>query len=80
MARKITYNNFEIFLVVFMRNISTNHAITYTNFMLLRYFILTLSKNRISTLNLHEHVIYPDIYQYGTVVLDETTGSDPKKI
>ena len=28
------YNNFEISLVVFMPNISTNHAITYTNFSL----------------------------------------------
>ena len=27
----ITYNNFEISLVVFMPNITTNHAITYTN-------------------------------------------------
>ena len=27
----ITYNNFEISLVVFMPNIITNHAITYTN-------------------------------------------------
>ena len=26
----ITYNNFEISLVVFMPNITTNHAITYT--------------------------------------------------
>ena len=31
MAREITYNNFEISLVVFMANITTNHAITYTN-------------------------------------------------
>ena len=31
MAREITYNNFEISLVVFMPNISTNDAITYTN-------------------------------------------------
>ena len=29
---QITYNNFEISLVVFMPNITTNHAITYTNF------------------------------------------------
>ena len=28
-AREITYNNFEISLVVFMPNITTNHAITY---------------------------------------------------
>ena len=33
MAREITYNNFEISLVVFMPNITTNHAITYTNIM-----------------------------------------------
>ena len=25
------YNNFEISLVVFMANIATNHAITYSN-------------------------------------------------
>ena len=30
-AREITYNNFEISLVVFTPNITTNHAITYTN-------------------------------------------------
>ena len=30
-AREITYNNFEISLVVFMPNITTNHAIAYTN-------------------------------------------------
>ena len=28
---QITYNNFEISLVVFMPNITTNDAITYTN-------------------------------------------------
>ena len=31
-AREITCNNFEILLVVFMSNITTNHAITYANF------------------------------------------------
>ena len=30
--REITYNNFDLSLVVFMPNITTNHAITYTNF------------------------------------------------
>ena len=30
-APEITYNNLEIFLVVFMPNITTNPAITYTN-------------------------------------------------
>ena len=29
---EIAYNNFETSLVVFMPNITTNHAITYTNF------------------------------------------------
>ena len=33
MAREITYNNFEISLVVFMPNITTNYAITYTYFL-----------------------------------------------
>ena len=28
---QITYNNFEISLVIFVSNIATNHAITYTN-------------------------------------------------
>ena len=30
-AREITYNNFEMSLVLFMPNITTNHAITYTD-------------------------------------------------
>ena len=30
MAHEISYNNFQISLVVFMPNITTNHAITYT--------------------------------------------------
>ena len=30
-AREITYNNFEISLVVFMPNVTTYHATTYTN-------------------------------------------------
>ena len=34
MAREITYNHFEISLVVFLPNITTNHAITYTNLLL----------------------------------------------
>ena len=33
MAREIAYNNFEISLVVFMPNIATNYAITYTYFL-----------------------------------------------
>ena len=30
MAHEITYNNFEISLMVFIPNITTNRAITYT--------------------------------------------------
>ena len=32
MAHEIAYNNFETSLVLFMPKITTNHAITYTNF------------------------------------------------
>ena len=39
MAREITYNNFEISLVVFMLNITTNHAITYA-YLLREYLII----------------------------------------
>ena len=31
MACEIMYNNFEISLVVFMPNLTTNHAINYAN-------------------------------------------------
>ena len=34
-APEITYNNFEISLVVFMPNMTTNHAITYTSTLVL---------------------------------------------
>ena len=40
-AREITFNNFEIqeiSLVKFMPNITTNHAITYTNMVLYNQF------------------------------------------
>ena len=36
-ARKITYNNFKISLMVFMPNITTNHAITYTNLIIILF-------------------------------------------
>ena len=39
-AHEITYDNFEISLVALMLNITTNHAITYTNN--LRSFIYEL--------------------------------------
>ena len=38
-AREIKKNNFEISLVVLMPNITTNHAITYTNKMQLHFQI-----------------------------------------
>ena len=41
MAREITYNNFKISLVVFTPNITTNHAITYTNWIKKYYGHLT---------------------------------------
>ena len=42
---QITYNNFEISLVVFMPNITTNHAFTYTN---PRYIVSNLYLPRVS--------------------------------
>ena len=36
------YNNFEISLVVFMPNITTNHAITYTYFISNKKFKLVI--------------------------------------
>ena len=44
MAREITYNNFEISLVVFMPNITTNNAITYNN-LLTGAALLALAKS-----------------------------------
>ena len=40
---QITYNNFEISLVVFIPNITTNHAITYTNDLVLCHISTTLA-------------------------------------
>ena len=45
MAREITYNNFEISLVVFMPNITTDHAITYTNIIDISLVFCTWSKS-----------------------------------
>ena len=46
MAREITSNNFEISLVVFMPNIITNHAITYTNEKMKKSRILTKTMDK----------------------------------
>ena len=40
MARAIMYNNSEISLMVFTPNITTNHAITYTNWQHVPYHVL----------------------------------------
>ena len=42
-AHKITYNNLEISLVVFVPNITTNHAVTYTHPTLTEPFNLLLT-------------------------------------
>ena len=41
MAREITYNNFEISREVFTPNITTNHAITYTNLPMPENLVIT---------------------------------------
>ena len=48
-AREITYNNFEISLVVFMPYITTNHAITFTKNLLQCFSKLIVAA--LSTLN-----------------------------
>ena len=42
MAREITYNNFEISLMVFMPNVTTNHAVFNSSALTVgpRYFLL----------------------------------------
>ena len=49
-AREITYNNFEISPVVFMPNITTNHAITYTKSTIISPFCWTERTHLGSTL------------------------------
>ena len=60
-AREITYNNFEISLVVFMPSITTNHAITYTNF----ETVNSLSKAMITI---------PDGFYDGTKTIPDTAS------
>ena len=45
-VREITYNSFEISLVVLMPNITTNPAITYTNFHFFSFFLLLKNRAR----------------------------------
>ena len=47
----ITYNNFKISVVVFMPNITINHAITYTN-----YIKLTTRQTSYATDKLRERL------------------------
>ena len=63
MALEITYNNFEISLVVFMPNIPTNHAITYTNPFHPSVFLLAGLEIwfRSAKLNKNYLTSYPDI-------------------
>ena len=50
-AREITYNIFEISLVVLMTNITTNHPITYTN-------SYTCPLNHVSKLSVENLVLF----------------------
>ena len=55
-------NNFETSLVVFMPNITTNHAITYTNWSLINTHI---KLNLNIPLHVHVFLVYPvDNYCY----------------
>ena len=53
MAHEITYNNFEISLVVFMPNITTNHAITFTNLIIISQVKLQNTLAALENLNTH---------------------------
>ena len=50
---QISYNNCEISHVVFMPNITTNHAITYTN----------KSRGRLFLTNQQQQSLYPNIWE-----------------
>ena len=54
MAHEITYNNFEISRVVFMPNITTNHAITYTKIITISHSLASVGAyNLILQNNIH---------------------------
>ena len=46
-SRAVTYNNFEISLVVFRPKITTNHAITYTNSTVVPCQLFGCEKNKL---------------------------------
>ena len=43
---EITYNNFELSLMVFVPNITTNHAITYTNIDLRHQYGISVAESQ----------------------------------
>ena len=57
---QISYNNFEKSLVVFMPNITTNHAITYTN---VNLGIFTIFVKR------HELLGHVVLYKYSVIII-----------
>ena len=57
-ARKITYNNFEISLVLFMPDINTNHAITYSNWLKIIYFVVDYCNFFKLYIELKENIIF----------------------
>ena len=54
----MTYNNFEITLVVFMPNITTNHAITYTNFYARAKMAGNVNKVIVRRLTIRTHFLF----------------------
>ena len=91
MAREITHNNFEISLVVFMPNITTNHAITYTNTdtPLIRtlsmapsvfngvWLHVNMNMSNFVSGNLCSSSRYDSVFHYGGFLLDADRGNLP---
>ena len=48
MTREMTYNNFEMSIVAFISNMTTNHAITYTNNYYIKKSCLEIQKRAFS--------------------------------
>ena len=69
-AREITYNNFEIFPVVCMPNITTNHAITYTN---------TNFSNRLKRQQLAKPMILDIVHLALCIIMDQDLVAVNKK-
>ena len=60
-ACEITYNNFEISLVVFTPNITTNHAITYTNSTVVPCKLFGCEKNKLLTRLMRPNTLFSTI-------------------